>query len=90
VAVVEHEQTPQMTAVGTNKWAATCGRCGRRSAGMLAASAEHAWQTLVAIGWRIYKPKDAQPYAECRSCAAAPHTVAKAVRHVKAAKKRAR
>jgi hypothetical protein len=36
----------------------------------------------------IYRPKDAQPYPECRSCAAAPRTVAKAVQYVKAAKKR--
>ncbi len=78
-----------MVAVGTNKWSATCGRCGRRSAGMLAASPEHAWATLQKIGWRLYRPRDAQPFAECRSCASAPHTVAQAVRHVKA-KKQAR
>ena len=55
---------------------------------MLATSPEQAWRTLVAIGWRIHKPRDAQPYPECRSCAAAPHTIAKAVQHVKAANKR--
>jgi hypothetical protein len=33
VAVIEHEQTPRMLGVGGSKWAAECGRCGRRSAG---------------------------------------------------------
>jgi hypothetical protein len=89
VAVVEPEQAPRMVGVGGSKWAAEWGRCDRRSAGMLATSPEHAWRTLVSIGWRIFRPKDAQPYPECRSCAAAAHTIAKAVQHVKAAKKRA-
>jgi bacterioferritin-associated ferredoxin len=81
------EQIPRMTGVGGSKWAAECGRCGRRSAGMLATSPEHAWRTLAAIGWRIYKPKDAQPYAECRTCASGAPRVANAVRRAKTRKR---
>jgi hypothetical protein len=69
VALIDPEQIPRMVGIGGSKWGAECGRRGRRSAGMLAASTEQAWKTLVAIGWRVYNPRDAQPYAECRSCA---------------------
>lgn len=75
---------PPMLGHGGSRWSATCGRCGRASAAMVATSPEHAWTTLQRIGWTLYVDADhPDGQALYRKCASAAKTVDEAVEVLK-------